>query len=587
MGKAKLPRVWRSGPYFPSSPRTGNEGDNVSWRKSNLITRGRDGRFYEEAFAGLGEIDRIEEDGVGMVQLTGTLTLTEGSTEIVGTGTLFRTECPFVGQRIMAFNSDNSISWLLVVRHVVDDTHMEVWKAPDGSATDCTGWRMPRLFAVNDMRGSMLWGNAIRLDKGSLLAVGMGTLRLNGEVLPGESLVGTANPQIALLAMDGTYDVFTLGMDDPPTPALSAIAGGVKGMQAGNYSVVITPARKQTAGFNNPSQRADVTLATGDMVRITFPAMDTANGQNSWFVWVTTFAFSLGADLNYLNGPWFFLMEVTDEMVSSAGGTFDVEWLDAEVEGNEIVSFDNDPPPQATFIEMLNFTAVWLGCRGPSFERGVDQFIDPPPGPYIAPSKQNNIEAAPVGVQFASSPPETIIGGISANGRIHLLTTNHLQIAQSTPDENVPTLIRPFWKSGFACPEQVVFVGDKLYGYPVSGPTRSADNGDETTVEHNWAADVFEITRHWNPGQVLVAENPTNNSVVFFHIADHRNDAGFWTTAWLEYGVPQLFWIGAGVIESSFQDMVVSGVATVSDKMYVIAGGRLGDISGESGWVMP
>src|SRR6185503_16362271 len=130
--------------------------------------------------------------------------------------------------------------------------------------------------------------------------------------------------------------------------------------------LVITPAGKQTDGFNNPSQRADVTIATNDMVRITFPAMDTANGQNAWQIWVTVFTQSLGADLGYLNGPWHFLMQITDEDVSPACGTFDVEWLDAEVMGNELVSFDNDPPPQAEFIHLLNYTPVWLSCRGPS-----------------------------------------------------------------------------------------------------------------------------------------------------------------------------------------------------------------------------
>lgn len=561
-------RVFRGGEFIPTQERSGTDGGDVV-RAENILRRGRNRHRYWECLRG--PLD-LNEDAP-LVALTGTIAVTAGSPVITGTGTLFLTEC-HIGQRIIIIDVDGAQTIPIFVKQIISDTEYVAWRNSPATLSGETGWRMYRLFAMDQDRAMMLWGNAIRLDKGSILAVGDGELFVNGLPLSGESLTGTGEPQIALLDPAGTYDVFTLGMDTPAAPALAAVVGGTKGMQGGNYSIVIAPAHKQTGGYNNPSQRADVTIATNDLIRVTFPAMDTTNGQNAWLVWGTTFAESLGADLNYLNGPWFFVVQLTDTDVSPAGGTFDLEWLDAEIETNEIVSFDNDPPPQAEFIELLNFTPTWISCRGPSFQRtGVD-FPDPSPGPFIAPAKPTNTEAAPAGIQFSSSPPETIIGACSANGRIYLLTANTLQIAQSTPDEAVPILIRPFWKDGFANPEQVVFVNGNLYGYTVAGPSRSVGDGDEIEAEKEWAAYVSEFTDDWTAGHVLVCYFPGKDAVAFFHVCDSLNDFGFWTTFVLFYGLAQNEWIGAARLSQSDRDSIVCGVATVGERMHFLMGGR-------------
>lgn len=576
MGRALEPRTVRSGEYNPSRPRTG-ANDLSIFRKNNLITVGSDGEFYELVYSGEANLN----ENIDLIALTGTLALTADSVTITGTGTLFLTEC-HLGQRILLMPGDLSFSYLIVPRRIISDTEMEVWRTPAGppwpTVSGLVGWQMSRLFTLNQQRGVALWGNAIQLDKGSLLSVGSGVLYLNGAPLPGTPLTMTREPQLSLFdPAAGTYTNFVLGMDTPSAPTLAAVGGGTKDMQAGSYSIVITPSRKETGGYNNPSLRADVTIATGDKIQITFGAMDTTNGQNAWDVWVTTYAFSLGADLNYLNGPWFFYITVTDTDVSSAGGTFDVEWYDAEVEVNETVTFDNDPPSQAEFIELLNFTPVWVSCRGKGFTRGMTTVTDPSPGPFIEPAKPTNIEAAPIAIQFASSPPETIIGAVSAQGRIYLLTPNHLEIAQATPDQTVPILIRPFWKDGFANPEQLVFVNGNLYGYPMAGPSRSVGEGDEIKAERNWAAKVAEITKRWNPGQVLVGYDPYRDMVVFIHTADRLNTAGFWTSQMLGFSISQNMWNFSRRITSDTQDMIVCGVATIGDRLELLIGGRGGN----------
>lgn len=555
---------------MPTTPRSGNQGDTI-FRVESMALRGLDEHEYWEVIAG----ERNLDQDAPLVALTGTLDLVDGDPTILGTGTLFLSEL-HIGQFVVVI--DTTPTQVLVVKRIVSDTEYVSWIPPDQTVSTQTGYRMSVLGTVNQDHFTMLWGNLIRLDKGSILCVGNGAVRINGVGLPGTALTATPEPKIAVYdSVTGNFSVYTLGMAMPVPPTLAAVGGGVKGMQAGSYSLVITPGRTQTAGYNNPSLRADVTIALNDQIQITFPAMDTANGQDSWDVWVTPFSATLGADLNYLNGPWFYYITFDSTQVSPAGGVGTIEYLDAEIEVNEIVSFDNDPPPQASRIELLNFTPVWIGGRGPSYTRGIVTTEDPSPGPFIMPAKPNNIEAAPVEIQFASSPPETLIGSVPAQGRIYLLTPNHLEIAQATPDQRVPILIRPFWRDGFSNPYQLVFVNGNLYGFTLAGPTRSVGDGDEIEAEKRWAAAVTEITDPWaqySAGHVLVAYSPSKDAICFFHAADALNVYGYWTTKMLMYGLPQQKWIGSRTISRPDADSIVSGVTTVGEKLLLTMGGR-------------
>lgn len=636
MGQAMEPRVIRAGPYKPSAPRVG-ESNVGQFRMDSLIVRGRGDSCYLQAYSGEGNLG----EDLAMVALTGTISLTAGSTTIAGVGTLFQSQC-HLGETIVGIL--NNQSWLLKPRRIISDTSMVVWAAPANTITLVVGWRMARLYSINDQRGTSPWGNAIKRDKGSYIGCGDGTFRVNGAALNATWALAR-QPSISLFEpTTETYTNFPLGMHTPAAPVLAAVGSisissatnanpvvfttatahgltsgerytisgatvgwtgvngvfvvtvtstttfsipvnstgfgalsgtlvvsGAKGMQAGSYSLVITSARKQTGGYNNPSLRADVTIANGDLIKITFGAMDTTHGSNAWRVWVTTFSDTLGADLNYLNGPWHFYIEVTDAMVSSAGGVYVIEYLDAEVEGNELVSFNNDAPTDAEFVAVLNDGLVYISCQG---QGNATNPTMTSPGPFIVPSKPNNIEAAPLDLAFSSSPPETILGVVSAQGRLYLLTFNHLQIAQSTPDDNVPILIRPFWRDGFTGPDQLVFVNGTLYGYPVAGPSRSVGDGDEIEAERDWAADVSEITDDWNPGHVTVVYDPFRDMVLFIHSADHLNAAGYWTSRVLGFGISQGFWVFDRLITSNTHDCIVSGVATVGDRAELLIGGR-------------
>jgi hypothetical protein len=158
-----------------------------------------------------------------------------------------------------------------------------------------------------------------------------------------------------------------------------------------------------------------------------------------------------------------------------------------------------------------------------------------------------------------------------------LLTFNHLQIAQATPDQAVPILIRPYWKDGFAGPDQLVFVNGNLYGYPAAGPSRSVGEGDEIEAERGWAAKVARITQTWNFGHVSVGYDPFRDMVVFIHSSDRRNEAGFWCSRMLGFSISQNMWNFDRLITNDEQDSIISGVATIADRMELLYGGRGGD----------
>jgi hypothetical protein len=234
--------------------------------------------------------------------------------------------------------------------------------------------------------------------------------------------------------------------------------------------------------------------------------------------------------------------------------------------GGTLLTFDNDAPPDAEFVQSLAGVPVYISCQGAGSTS---------PGPDIISAKIGNPEAAPLENAVPLSPPQTIIGAVSAQGRVYLMTPGTLQIAQSIPDAPF-ILTRPFWKSGFKNPYCLIFVNGTLYGFTNAGPTRSIADGDEGSEETSFAADVEEITSTWIPGQVLVVHDPKNNAVCFIHSADSLNVNGYWTTRVLMYGLKQNDWIGDVTLEGAANDCIVSGVATVDGYLEFLVGGRFG-----------
>jgi hypothetical protein len=157
--------------------------------------------------------------------LTGTLAITSGSKTVTGTGTAFTTEL-HLGQFVLFVST--GVSYLLVVDSITDNTHFIATKTQTASLSGKTGYRLPILFELNKKRGSLIRGNAIEFDKGTILAIGDGTLRLNSVVLPGTSLsLSNRKPKLAIYdSATGNYSVYSLGMTTPAVPTITSVAGG-------------------------------------------------------------------------------------------------------------------------------------------------------------------------------------------------------------------------------------------------------------------------------------------------------------------------------------------------------------------------
>lgn len=535
----------------------------------NVLLRGDAPELYAEVYGGS---LNLNED-IPTATLTGTVACTANDLTIVGTGTVFKTEL-HLGQRLEVYGGAPDVTIPLVVDEIIDDTHFRAARAPYTSTTGATVVQLPRLFEVNKKRGTSLTGNAVEFDLGTILGVGTGTLRLNGAVLPGTSMILARTPKIAILnPSTGNYSVYPLGMATPATLTAADQAGGTKNMQVGTYSIRAVPARVATLGYNNPSPKAEVPLGTADhMIRGTFPAADTTNGQDAWWIFGTLFTQQGG-----INGPWYRIETPVNRLVlvgagagqiAAAGGTYDIDYNDAEISGNNLLSFNNDPPPKAEFIGVIGGIPTWISCQGPGATS---------PGPFIAPAKANNIEAAPAAYYTSPSPPDTIVGFYIAQGRLYLLCVNTLQIAiatQTTDPRIPPLVVRPYWKSGFKNPDTLLFVDGSLVGYTNHGLAKSIAGADESVEEFGFAVALEEFLRTVSAGHCLLALDPKNNAVCLFHSGDSLNASGYWTTRVWMYGLRQNKWVGEVLLTSTTGDMIVSGAASVNGQLEFLAGGR-------------
>lgn len=550
------PLVLTADVYQPTSPRTGAAGRKLL-RIKNMLLTGYENQVFLQCYKGSFSLSET----IATQDLTGTIAGSLAGTTITGTGTAFKAELR-QGQFVFA------VSQLLVVNRVISDTSFTIYKPLTVALVTATGKRMPDLFEINRQRGTLTQGNALQLDKGAIIAAGTGTLRLNGSTLAGSSLVLTGNPRIAqYTSSSGNYAPFTLGMATPTgTVVIASVGSGTKNMQAGHYSIRLAPARQATAGYNNPGVKWEFDLATnGDRVEVdvSSQAMDTTNGQDAWDVYVTELT-SGG-----IQGPWWFYGTVTSAMITA--NKFIIEWLDAEVNRQGLLEFNNDTPPAAGYVALLEGNPIWISCFG---------LFGGSPGPSLVPATPRNIDGAPTEWHVTSSPPQNLLGAVSSLARLYLPTPNSLLQAVYAPtgDPIIPPIsVRPYWPTGFGNPHQVTFVNGMLVGYPHGGPTRSIADA-EVADEQFFGDSVAEIIDGWYGAHVLVEADPDPdvNAVCFFHPSDSTNSSGFLTTRVLIWGVGQQDWIGDVTIESTTRDMVVCGVARVDDHLEFLAGGRLG-----------
>ena len=190
--------------FCPTSSRTGLSGTTIL-RCENTILTGQAPDIYLAVYKGSLNIDEI----IPSLALTGTVSGGEGDLALGGAGTTFTTELRS-GQRFWLGNDP------YMVDKVIDDTNITIYQPLTAIAAAATAYRMPVMNEMARQRVTQIQGNAIQFDKGNIVGVGWGTLRVNGDVLPGSSMVLTGSPLIALFdPTTGNYTVPDIGFDTP------------------------------------------------------------------------------------------------------------------------------------------------------------------------------------------------------------------------------------------------------------------------------------------------------------------------------------------------------------------------------------
>ncbi len=523
--------------------------------------------FYE-AYAGSLNLT----ENYSPIALTGTLAFAPTSTTITGTATVFQTEL-HLGQMILANGEP------LVVTRIISQTSFVANRLPTTTETTATAYRLPVLFPLDINRGVQLTGNATIWDKGTILSVGSGVLYRNGAVLPGTSLTAKRQAQVALYdSSTNTYAVQDIGFSTTPTaPTVTVVgSGGTKNMSLGFYSFKVAYYSVKTTGYGNPTATI-LSAGTGFQVTVAnstfnfdFTADTPPAHATGYIIYASAFTNdSTQSAINAIQGGWFEVRRVPFTSLTSHAIAFD--YTDADL-GN-LVSFNNDVPPDAEFYSSLDRYPFLLSCNG----QGVNttgRESSTSPGPFVAPIKAENFDGYPASFRVPTEKGEVILGGVSAAGRIFVLTSNTLQAVTPTGLPSAPFTCRPFWKRGFSNPYNLAFIDDTLYGFTTAGMFRSIATGDEGSESHTFAADVETLTADWHGGYVFVAHDPKNEEVCFFYSASGKNTDGYWESTILPYSLRQQSWQPPIVLSNSTRDMIVSGVATVNGHLEFLAGGR-------------
>lgn len=586
----------RASLYRPTTSLSGNETPSV-FRGENLVLRGAIDNPYFEAFIGNKDLSENYDLADGI--LTGTLTFTSDSNSVAGSATAFRDEL-HLGQHILAGTQ------VLQVKQVVSDELFYCDRAPDTSEAGVSGYRLPQLFEIDGKRGVLLSGNAIQLSKGHKIAVGSGELYINGSTLLGESLTASNRPKAAIYQpASEEYIVQDLGFEDaPPLPSIEMIGGGVKGMVDYNkYSFRFsywTGSPEGTDGYSNPSEVLkldinDVPIQIDPAgpynkfrVNFTDSLVDAPDNAKGFIIWG-----SLGGDINrsvlgadftdispnegnYQNGPWYRVAKVLTEDLDT--NTYEFEYLDRDT--YEEVTGGNDKPPGSEFVTLVDGRPMYISCYGPATTADGEGSN---PGPFCSLSKYANVDAAPA--EWAIPLNGTILGFFEGVGRWFMLTPSSLEFVVATGlygqqsqggnQVELPIISRPYWKTGASNRYSVIMVDETLYGRSGGKFFRSVASGDENVKKYDFGGVVEDITRDWSDGYVLVANDPKNTQILFFHTAAYKNESGYWVTEILPYSLFNDAWLPTIVLSSSSRDMIVSGVATVDEKLEFVCGGRV------------
>lgn len=565
----------RPSAFVPTTSFTGAE-ERYLLRAENLWLRiGRFGTVYAECYKGSTDIS----EAIPQKTLMGTIAWTSGSDVVTGTGTDF-VEHLHLGSFVFADSE------LFVVEFITSATSFICSRPPTTTFSGKTAYVLPVLYAIGTKRGTQFRGNTLQFPKGHFLTVGDGEVKINGASLS-STLTASRTPRFAIFdPVTNTYTQSDVGIVLPTyaaTPYISLATGaaGTKGMLAGNYGIRVVAKNTKTNGYSNPADNVKITGHTaGNKIAITFNYAMTAK-QDAWDIYVTEFKDYATTTISSAdNGPWYLLQTITAAQLidgghptgRETGTTYSVEWNDGEVRASlNLISFNNFAPKEAEFVDITNGIPIYFSCLGRTTAGNLDGRS---PGAVAIPSKPSNVEAVFLNKAITTARADTIIGEVNARGRMYALCQNSLQTLILTSLDDEPITFRSDWDAGFRNPYNVAFIKNYLYGFSTSKLVRSVAGGDDSSTDVDFALDVEDFVRLWMAGHILVAYDPRNSAVCFFYAAAEKR-SGHWVTICLPFLWRRNVWNPPIIIQRSDRDMIVSGVATIGNDLYFLAGGKV------------
>ncbi len=570
--------VLSSAPFRPSFPITGS--GMYLYRADNLLLRGLpESGMFLSAYQGQKNLN----ESLPVSALTGTLAFSPSSLTVTGTGTLFQDQLHF-GQIVYV-----GANRPLVVSVIVSQTEFISGTLPITTQSGIQGYRTRNIFPLGTDRASLLWGDASLTDRGNIIAVGDGSLLMNGDPLPGDTLLAKRRAQIAIYdATTNTYSVVDIGFDDVPTTVNTDVTvlatGGTKSMSPGYYSFRVAYFSDTTDGYGNPTPTllSGGTIgyqvsATNSLIQIDFTDDIPFRPTKATGYIIYASAFSGSSDqskVNAIQGGWFELVRVTFEELVSLSDLYAFDYVDTDL-SSTLASFDNDNPPDADFVSLFAGYVNLVSTNG----KGVDSFgreATTSPGPFVSPMKADNIDAYPASQKVPTDRGEVIIGYLNAAGRMFTMTPNTLDASTPTGLPTAPFTLRPFWQRGFASPYGLACIDSTLYGFTTKGPFRSIATGDSAEASNDFAASVDAQMAAFVPGMVMVAYDPKNSAICYFHSACSKNDAGYWQSEVYVFSLKINDWMPRILLTDDARDMIVTSASAIHNDLVFVAGGRRG-----------
>lgn len=411
---------------------------------------------------------------------------------------------------------------------------------------------VPNLHAINNKRASLLAGNVVSFLQ-ALWVVGRGVLKVEGASIS-SSLTATSTPQVAYPVTNTTYDVRNVGFTRPSAPSVTTAVGGTKAMPAKLRSFRVSKKRADEFGYGPASEPVlvDMTSAASLMMRITFAAYDTSQGQNRWLVWVTKDEVSTAQ-----GGPWFEYAEFDYNNT-----TQNIEYRSGELGAQYVEDYTLQPDPAVCVAQSGN-VLLWGGCL--AIDASGNATI---PGGVVESSSPLNPEGYPSTAYAPTTNGEAVVSIKIGKVQMYVLGPNMIQYATLTQGTQKPLVILPWLQTGVrhqynACLGAdifVVFTDGKLLGF-------YDENLATEPMIYEMADRVASLLKTLPASRVFLGYDPASNSFVLF-CSNYRQGSGSgWQTLALVLDlragrVSTPIFLGNGT-----DHFTVSGVTTVQNHL--------------------